>query len=178
MAAKKAAKKKAGASRSRGNGRAKAATKNVAVEATVESLIANSHRLPEAKVITDLHKKLENLQKDVTAASLAMGQAVEKAVETKNVNKKAFAIARSLNNLSDEKLPQVLAHLYTYIEHFGLVQRATQQLTMKLEERAADPQTDIEDAPQQAAGDDEGDEDGPSSPAISIAPKAEASPIH
>lgn len=93
---------------------------------------------PAVKVIAEsafknLCNQLRNAQRDAEEARGTIGGLISQACETKHLHKKAFALFRTLNKLSDAHLMTTLTHFDHYREIGGLDERATRQSEMLAE---------------------------------------------
>jgi hypothetical protein len=78
--------------------------------------------------LLSLLRTMKNRQRSMDEDRGSMGNAVKLAVEKKHLNKRAFAIYRTLERLPDSRLGPVLRNLLHYVEIGGLNDRATAQL--------------------------------------------------
>lgn len=75
-------------------------------------------------------RSVRSHEKDKDAAVGSLRQVIATGVEKHHLDKRAFAIFRSLAKLSNKQLATTLAHLDHYREVGGLEQRATEQEQM------------------------------------------------
>lgn len=83
--------------------------------------------VPSEEQFKKLVRSVKSNESDKNEAAGAIGQAVNKAIEKNHLDKKAFAIFRQLDRLSDMKLSTTLSHLEHYCEIGGLNARCEQQ---------------------------------------------------
>jgi hypothetical protein len=82
--------------------------------------------IPQAKFLT-LCRQIKKHTGDKDSSVGEIRSLISNACEKQHLEKRAFAMYRSLARLSDEKLSETLAHLDYYRDIGGLDQRAAQQ---------------------------------------------------
>lgn len=83
--------------------------------------------MPPTKKVQDLAKDKRNTKQRVGEISGVHADAVRDASDKKHLDKKAFAIACSLDALTDEKLQVTYFHLLRYMDDLKIPDRASAQ---------------------------------------------------
>lgn len=101
-------------------------------EATATTLL-----MPAESVIQKLAQAKRSAKKRTQSINGELGQTIGKAVEDKNVDRKALSIACQLDNLPEERLHVTYFHLLKYMDDLGIPKRAKAQEEM-FEEHKSD----------------------------------------
>lgn len=99
-------------------------------EAETDAAVEIAVIFPTESVVKSLAKAKRSANQRSGAISGELGSAVKEAADKKHLDRKAFAIATSLDVLDDERLAITLPHLLHYIEVLGLDKRAAISPTM------------------------------------------------
>lgn len=103
---------------------------NDAAAAASKKAEENNLLMPEPKVVVALAAEKRRTKKRLGEISGEHADSVKNAADKKHLDKKAFAMAASLDAMTDEKLQVTYFHLLRYMDDLKIPDRATAQEQM------------------------------------------------